>query len=83
MKNDFIVMILGKGCKKIWNYVKDGKLPRKRDLNVSDHCIVAVKGYTYPTSGYYDFDMKAWFVDGSTSPVDVYAWRNMKMPKEK
>ena len=65
-----------------WKYPSKGELPEKREMNVSDHCIVAEVGCAYARAGYYDFDQQKWFVDGFNQPVDVYAWKSGKPPKE-
>ena len=67
--------------KKDWNYVSEGKLPEKQENSVSDHVIVAVEGGIYAMAGYYDFDMKKWFVDGCSEAVNVYAWMDVELPE--
>ena len=69
--------------KKGWNYPVKGEMPERQENGVSDHVIVAVEGGTYAMAGYYDFDMKKWFVDGCSNSVNVYAWKKVKLPKEK
>ena len=64
-----------------WNYVKDG-LPARQEIGVSDHVVVAVKGYNIVDIGYYDYELEAWFVMDNRYPVPVYAWMAIKPPKE-
>ena len=62
-----------------WNY--EG-LPEKQEMGVSDRVVVAIKGYNTVDVGYYDFDLQAWFVMDNRYPVPVYAWMEVKPPKE-
>lgn len=62
----------------MWNYES---LPERQENGVSDHVIVAVEGCPYGQSGYYDFDLQAWFVDGCSEPVKVEAWQKVELPK--
>lgn len=61
-----------------WNYKS---LPERQENGVSDHVVVAVEGCPYGQSGYYDYDMQAWFVDGCSEPVKVVAWQKIELPK--
>lgn len=66
-----------------WNYTSEGKLPAKRDLNVSDRVVIAEVGCdNYCRFGYYDYELNEWFADGTAYPINVYAWRGIKPPKE-
>ncbi len=62
-----------------WNY--EG-LPEKQEMGVSDRVVVAVKGYNTVDVGYFDWELNAWFVDGNRYPVPVYAWMEVKPPRE-
>ena len=62
-----------------WNY--EG-LPEKQEMGVSDRVVVAVEGCPYVQTGYYDYELEAWFVDNNRYPVPVYAWQAIKPPRE-
>lgn len=63
----------------MWNYKE---LPEKQEMGVSDRVVVAVSGYNTVDIGYYDYELEAWFVDGNRYPVPVYAWMEVKPPRE-
>ncbi len=67
-----------------WNYLNyfGCSLPEKQEMGTSDRVVVAIKGYNTVDVGYYDYDLEAWFVDGNRYPVPVYAWMEVKPPKE-
>ena len=66
----------------MWNYTSEGKLPERQEMGTSDRVVVAVRGYNTVDVGYYDYELEGWFVDNNRYPVNVYAWMEVKPPKE-
>ena len=62
-----------------WNYES---LPERQENGVSDRVVVAVRDYNIADIGYYDYDQEAWFVDECRYPMPVYAWMEVKPPRE-